>query len=101
MMQRLGPDHDFGRDGGRTIHRRDTAYPIDYHAPLRASSPSLRPRRYLGFSRFVKVIATTLSIWSERATQRRALRDLDEHQLHDIGITREEADREANKWFWN
>jgi len=28
------------------------------------------------------------------------LRDLDDHQLVDIGITREEALREAQKLFW-
>jgi uncharacterized protein YjiS (DUF1127 family) len=28
------------------------------------------------------------------------LRDLDEHQLADVGITRWDAEREARKWFW-
>jgi len=36
----------------------------------------------------------------ELRRQRRALRDLDDHQLVDIGITREEALREAQKLFW-
>jgi uncharacterized protein YjiS (DUF1127 family) len=32
--------------------------------------------------------------------QRRALRQLDDHQLADIGITRAQALRESNKLFW-
>jgi len=32
--------------------------------------------------------------------QRGALRDLDDHLLADIGVTREEALREARKLFW-
>ena len=36
----------------------------------------------------------------ELRRQRRALRDLDDHQLVDIGVTREEALCEAKKSFW-
>jgi len=36
----------------------------------------------------------------ERARQRRALRDLDERLLADVGLMREEAVREAGKWPW-
>jgi uncharacterized protein YjiS (DUF1127 family) len=38
--------------------------------------------------------------WIERARQRRALGELDDHMLRDIGITRVEATREADKPFW-
>ena len=37
-----------------------------------------------------------LELWR----QRHALRDLDDHLLADIGVTREEASREAKKLFW-
>ena len=36
----------------------------------------------------------------EQRRQRRALRDLDDRQLADIGVTREQALHEANKLFW-
>jgi uncharacterized protein YjiS (DUF1127 family) len=36
----------------------------------------------------------------ERSCQRRTLRDLDEHLLRDIGVTREQAEGEAHKPFW-
>ncbi len=35
------------------------------------------------------------------ARQRRALAELDDHQLADIGISREDAEREANRAFWD
>jgi|HubBroStandDraft_4_1064222.scaffolds.fasta_scaffold1170113_1 uncharacterized protein YjiS (DUF1127 family) len=42
--------------------------------------------------------------WVTRSRQRRALREIaesdDRHLLRDIGVTREEAFREADKWFW-
>ncbi len=38
--------------------------------------------------------------FGERLRQRRALRDLDDLQLADIGISRAEALREAGKPFW-
>ncbi len=34
-------------------------------------------------------------------SQRRTLARLDDHQLHDIGITREEAQRESARSFWD
>ena len=36
----------------------------------------------------------------DRQRQRRALVELDDHQLKDIGKTREEALKEARKPFW-
>jgi uncharacterized protein YjiS (DUF1127 family) len=38
--------------------------------------------------------------WIERTRQRDALAALDDHSLRDIGITRVEATREAEKPFW-
>jgi uncharacterized protein YjiS (DUF1127 family) len=45
----------------------------------------------------------TLSFWMDRSRQRSQLRelaDLDDDLLRDIGVTREEALREAEKPFW-
>jgi len=38
--------------------------------------------------------------WIERARQREALASLSDHELRDIGITRVEAAREAERPFW-
>lgn len=38
--------------------------------------------------------------WSDRSKQRGSLRQLSDHHLADIGITRDQAEAEANKRFW-
>ena len=48
-------------------------------------------------------IAATLRLWIERSRQRRHLAELaawDDHLLKDIGVSRDEALREAAKPFW-
>jgi len=39
-------------------------------------------------------------IWFERARQRRQLRELSDHMLRDIGLTRADAWAESEKPFW-
>jgi uncharacterized protein YjiS (DUF1127 family) len=43
--------------------------------------------------------AYVFSILSRRQ-QRRDLRELDDRQLHDVGITRAQVERESRKPFW-
>lgn len=45
-------------------------------------------------------LARKLALWFTRYQQRRVLRELDAHLLRDIGITPEQARREAAKPFW-
>jgi uncharacterized protein YjiS (DUF1127 family) len=60
------------------------------------------PKPQLG--RLVASTRSTIARWFARARQRRALRDIAErnefHLLKDIGVSQEEALREANKPFW-
>jgi uncharacterized protein YjiS (DUF1127 family) len=42
----------------------------------------------------------TVACWHERARQRRALAALSDELLRDIGVTRFDAEHEANKPFW-
>lgn len=51
---------------------------------------------------FFVLACDTLSRWPARSRQRHALADLadDKHLLADIGLTREQALREADKPFW-
>lgn len=42
----------------------------------------------------------TVSAWHERARQRRALMELSDHMLRDIGMSRAEALCEATRPFW-
>jgi uncharacterized protein YjiS (DUF1127 family) len=41
-----------------------------------------------------------VALWIGRARQRRALAELDDKMLQDIGITRYDAARECGKPFW-
>lgn len=41
-----------------------------------------------------------LGVWRQRARQRHQLLTLSDRQLDDIGVSREQADREAAKPFW-
>jgi uncharacterized protein YjiS (DUF1127 family) len=67
-------------------------------------------RRSLGHGPFVKTHSPKLSAclnvvaaWMVRSSQRRALRELahDRRLLRDIGLTSEQALREAGKPFWS
>jgi len=46
------------------------------------------------------LVWNTLIRWQRRATMRHALREMDDRMLRDIGLTRRQVDREANKSFW-
>jgi uncharacterized protein YjiS (DUF1127 family) len=48
----------------------------------------------------VRKIAHEVRSWIERSRQRRALQDLDDRLLNDIGLSRDEARRECAKLFW-
>ena len=60
-------------------------------------------RRRFGGWTFVSVLAIvvdTLYTWQSRAAERRHLRDMDDRQLKDIGLSRAEAEGEWRKPFW-
>jgi uncharacterized protein YjiS (DUF1127 family) len=50
--------------------------------------------------RFGLRLSCLLDSWSERHRQRRALLQLNDYMLKDIGINRGEAYREGRKPFW-
>jgi uncharacterized protein YjiS (DUF1127 family) len=67
----------------------------------RTRSRTRRSNRPLkAWERAVVYAIATVMLWRERVRQRRALARLNEVQLRDIGITRGQAQFEANKPFW-
>jgi len=46
------------------------------------------------------LVLETLSRWQRRSEARRQLRQLDDHQLADVGLTRGDLEAEARKPFW-
>lgn len=71
---------------------------IRFVGPGKPSGAIVRPSR----ASLLAVPWDTLSLWLARVRQRNALGDLaeDKHLLADIGLTREQALREAGKPFW-
>ena len=59
---------------------------------LPASRPHLRHAARRAFG--------TVWTWMERSRQRRALADLDDRLLEDVGISRSQVSREIAKPFW-
>lgn len=64
--------------------------------PLRSGAPA----RAEQMQSWIGGIVRTISLWVERSKQRHALAELDDHLLHDIGLPRSAARREATKPFW-
>ena len=44
---------------------------------------------------------SVLLLWMDRSGQRRDLSELEDHQLRDIGLTRDDIRRECSKPFWS
>lgn len=44
--------------------------------------------------------ATAIVLFAERGRQRRALAQLDEHLMRDVGLSRSMVEREVRKHFW-
>lgn len=41
-----------------------------------------------------------LRTWNSRLNERAFLAGLQDYELHAMGLTLHQRDREANKWFW-
>jgi uncharacterized protein YjiS (DUF1127 family) len=64
----------------------------------------LAPRRSGLVRQLVRALERALTLllrWQELAQQRRALMRLDDHMLKDIGLSRVDALREAERPFWD
>lgn len=59
-----------------------------------------RNRTRSGPSVTIKVVLNTVKIWFERSESRRQLRRLNDRMLTDVGLSREQAQFEASKSFW-
>jgi uncharacterized protein YjiS (DUF1127 family) len=70
----------------------------------RGIAPGALSHSKVQLGRLVALTRSTVGRWFARSRQRRALREIAEcgdlHLLKDIGVTEEEALREADKPFW-
>src|SRR5690348_10999036 len=70
---------------------------VDNHSRHAEEAPAARPGR----RSFVRRWLATLRTWRNRARERRALAELDDRLLADIGVTRADAERECAQPFWH
>ncbi len=72
------------------------------HSPISNAELFVRKPAQAGAGVGERVVALfdRLATWNERRRQRRALESLPDHLLSDIGISRADADYEAEKPFW-
>lgn len=76
--------------------------PLLPHEERQQSAASAAGMRRLGrrLRAIGKWVATAFASWARRARTRRALAELSDYELRDIGLTRTEALGEASKPFW-
>ena len=69
-------------------------------AERRLRAVPARRQSNFGLSRAFGRLYTLWTLWRRRRS-RVALCTLNDRMLKDIGVTRSEAEYEANKWFWH
>jgi len=65
-----------------------------------ASHASAQRSTSAGFGGVITGLFDRMATWNERRRQRLALEALPDHLLSDIGVSRADADQEADKPFW-
>jgi uncharacterized protein YjiS (DUF1127 family) len=100
---RIGPAPQPPRKPGWFPLEQTMSHTIPGSVPFSAGGLGLHPSRRAHITSLAGKLSSTIGLWSARSRQRRALGDLAElnsHLLKDIGVTPNEAFREAGKWFW-
>lgn len=72
----------------------------DIHASPAPLSAAPRPRLAARIAAFIVAATETVIVWRLRSRQRALLATLDDRMLRDLGVSRAEAQREADKPFW-
>ena len=69
---------------------------------MRIESPARQPSEVMmGTGPALRGLSSLLRLWFERSRERHQLALLTERDLHDLGLTRIDAQREARKPFWS
>ena len=62
--------------------------------------PKARAGEPISLLKILEYVGTAYRLGRERCRQRRQLMEMDDRQLKDVGITREQAIKEARKSIW-
>ena len=69
------------------------------NASIAAQSPRY-DRPEWSWAKWLHEFASAFGRMWQRRRERQALLELDDRLLEDVGVTREQALRQASKWFW-
>lgn len=86
--------------GSRELHRESERQMISSTVARRYSGSSLIDSVLVRGLALRAAATARVSEWQQRAAGRRELVNLTERDLRDIGISRSDAEAEANKPFW-
>jgi uncharacterized protein YjiS (DUF1127 family) len=70
------------------------------HASIQLTGSRARFLRTEPWLALMTAASSTIAAWREISRSRRVLATLDDHQLRDIGVSRDEARIEGEKPFW-
>jgi uncharacterized protein YjiS (DUF1127 family) len=76
---------------------RSEPFPTSFNKYRVVTWPPSRTDRWLAS---VAAVFSTIPLWRQRGCSRHVLATLDDHQLHDIGVTHADAQLESEKSFW-
>ena len=82
-------------EAGENYRIAEVSVVASTNLPLKGSGPT-----QISLRKILHRIGTTWRLGHERYRQRRQLMEMDERQLKDIGITREQAEQEGRKPIW-
>ena len=90
LLEKLGRDQNLADN---EIAQASATGPAALHPRDRGLTP-------ISLLKILHCFRTAYKLGCERSRQRRQLMEMDDRQLKDIGITREQAEQEAHKPIW-
>ena len=79
----------------------ETSYEIAEASAVGTAHLDRNDQASISFRKVHHSLKTACRLWRERYRQRRQLLEMDDRELKDIGITREQAEQEGRKPLWN
>jgi uncharacterized protein YjiS (DUF1127 family) len=73
----------------------------DYVLPIRSSVPMVREVVPPASAGLLTSLISRIAVWLEVHRERRQLLAMSDHMLHDIGLSRADAEGEGTRRFWD
>jgi uncharacterized protein YjiS (DUF1127 family) len=69
--------------------------------PIRSSVPTVRNRAQAAGTGLLTGLVGRIAVWLEVHRERRQLLSMSDYMLHDIGLSRADAEGEGTRRFWD